>query len=187
MPIDLMALFVAVPVVLLSIGFVIALRRSAEADPDEPTVAEIDESFQLYTRATWIVTIALVVVFTSTGFQLAHQGFDAGIFSAILGSAGDWGYSPGFRMFIGASQIVASAALLFPRTATWAAGYLTIVMAGALYTQIAVGAYLLALYPVVLLAGLAFVAYERYLWRKKAPSAERERSVEDHALPPPLR
>lgn len=164
MPIDPLALFVSIPTVLLTVTFVIVVRRSAEGHPDSFTVEEIDESFQIYTGTAWFLTLAVVVLFTAAGFQIATKFFDIGPVSAVIGRFGEWGYSTTFRQFIGASEVISALLLLFPRTAIWAAGYLSIIMAGSIYTHIAYGTYALAAIPLVLLLVLVFLAYERYLW-----------------------
>lgn len=185
MPFDPLALFVSLPVVILTVTFVIALRRSTEGHPESLTVRELDEAFELYTRTTWVLTLLLVVLFTATGVQIATKLFEIGPLSAVVERFGEWGYSTTFRQFIGATEVLAAMLLLFPRTARWGAGYLAIVMAGSIYTHLAYGSYALAVVPFVLLIALVFLGYEHHLWSKKrrAKAGETDEGGEAH---PPL-
>jgi uncharacterized membrane protein YphA (DoxX/SURF4 family) len=74
------------------------------------------------------------------------------------------GYSDGFRLFIGASEIAGGIGLWLPKLAFWAALGLMVIMVGAVYTHLS-----LAEAPTgaaIALILLGFVAWQR---RKSAP------------------
>lgn len=59
---------------------------------------------------------------------------------AVEGAAGAFerfGYSQGFRLLIGILEAVGALLLLWPRTASWGAGLLIVIMMGAVYTHLA--------------------------------------------------
>lgn len=51
----------------------------------------------------------------------------------------EWGYSSRFASGIGMVELIAAALLLFPSLATYGAGILTVVLAGAIYTHMSTG------------------------------------------------
>ncbi len=51
----------------------------------------------------------------------------------------EWGYSPRFASGIGMVELIAAALLLFPSLATYGAGVLTVILAGAIYTHVSTG------------------------------------------------
>ena len=51
----------------------------------------------------------------------------------------EWGYSARFASGIGMVELIAAALLLFPSLATYGAGILTIILAGAIYTHLSTG------------------------------------------------
>ena len=53
----------------------------------------------------------------------------------------EWGYSARFAGGIGMVELIAAALLLFPSLATYGAGILTLVLAGAIYTHLSTGLY----------------------------------------------
>jgi putative oxidoreductase len=81
--------------------------------------------------AIWVLTVLLALLFVAAG---------AGKFTAdATANFQKFGYSDAFRVFIGVAEIAGGVGLLVPRLAAWAAGGLVIIMAGAVYTHIAVG------------------------------------------------
>jgi uncharacterized membrane protein YphA (DoxX/SURF4 family) len=51
----------------------------------------------------------------------------------------EWGYSARFAGGIGMAELVAAALLLVPSLATYGAGVLTLILAGAIYTHVSTG------------------------------------------------
>jgi len=51
----------------------------------------------------------------------------------------EWGYSGRFASIVGMVELVAAALLLFPSLATYGAGILTVILAGAIYTHLSTG------------------------------------------------
>ena len=51
----------------------------------------------------------------------------------------EWGYSPRFAAGIGMVELIAAALLLVPSLATYGAGILTLILAGAIYTHLSTG------------------------------------------------
>ncbi len=77
-----------------------------------------------------------------------------------------WGYSTGFMYTIGAIEVVCGLALLWPRSAPFAAVVLIGTMFGAIKTGIQFGELMHVFLPAVLIAMLASVIYthrERFL------------------------
>ncbi len=107
--------------------------------------------------AVWLLTVPLVALFLLAG---------AGKFGAeATANFQKFGYGDAFRVFIGIVEIAGAVGLLVPRLAAWAAAGLVVIMAGAVYTHIAVGINIA--FPAVtgaLLAGLAFLRHSS-AWR----------------------
>ena len=81
--------------------------------------------------ATWLLTVPLAALFLLAG---------AGKFGAeAVANFERFGYGDAFRVFIGIAELAGAMGLLVPRLATWAAAGLVVIMAGAVYTHIAVG------------------------------------------------
>lgn len=53
----------------------------------------------------------------------------------------EWGYSPRFASGIGMVELIAAALLLVPSLATYGAGILSVILAGAIYTHVSTGLY----------------------------------------------
>ncbi len=51
----------------------------------------------------------------------------------------EWGYSARFAGGIGMVELIAAVLLLFPSLATYGAGILTVILAGAIYTHLSTG------------------------------------------------
>ena len=150
MPIDPLALFVALPVLGLTGLFVYFVRQSSiEADiGDQLDMAEGRRN------GYWASSIILAGVYVLTGMPKVSGLGDT------MHRFREWGYSEDFMMFIGATEFVAGIFLLIPRTSLYAAGYLSIIMTGAIYTHLAFDTWIWALLPAGCLAFLLFIAYE---------------------------
>ncbi len=150
MPIDPMALFVAIPVLGLTGFFVYFIRQSSiEADVE----ADLDMA-KGRRNGYWASSIILAGVYVLTGMPKVSGLGD------VMHRFQNWGYSEDFMMFIGASEFVAGIFLLVPRASLFAAGYLSIIMTGAIYTHLAFDTWVWALLPAGCLAFLLFIAYE---------------------------
>jgi putative oxidoreductase len=103
----------------------------------------------------WVVSALLgaLYVFASSGKLLGDP-------QAVEGFR-NFGYSDGFRLFIGAAELSGGVALLIPRLAFWAACGLVIIMFGALYTTLGHGLVKESIPAWVALAGLIFVILQR--------------------------
>lgn len=72
-----------------------------------------------------------------------------------------WGYALWFMYLIGALEVTAGIAVLVPRVATYAAGYLGIQMLGALVTHVVNTEWLFALLPIVVGAIAIYTMWAR--------------------------
>jgi uncharacterized membrane protein YphA (DoxX/SURF4 family) len=150
MPIDPLALFVAIPILGLTALFVYFVRQSSiEADIG----GELDMA-KGRRNGYWASSVILAGVYILTGMPKVSGLGD------VMHRFQEWGYSENFMMFIGATEFVAGIFLLIPRTSLYAAGYLSIIMTGAIYTHLAFDTWIWALLPAGCLAFLAFIAYE---------------------------
>jgi uncharacterized membrane protein YphA (DoxX/SURF4 family) len=150
MPLDPLALFVAIPILGLTALFVYFVRQSSiEADIG----AELDMA-KGRRNGYWASSVILAGVYILTGMPKVSGLGD------VMHRFQEWGYSENFMMFIGATEFVAGIFLLIPRTSLYAAGYLSIIMTGAIYTHLAFDTWIWALLPAGCLAFLAFIAYE---------------------------
>jgi uncharacterized membrane protein YphA (DoxX/SURF4 family) len=105
--------------------------------------------------AAWIASVLLCVLFLYAGppkwrgaaepVEMFHQ----------------FGYSDGFRVFIGVCETLGGIALLFPIAAFWAACGLFVIMVGAVYSHLANGQAALVGAPVLAAFMLGFVAWVR--------------------------
>ena len=166
MGISIFALFVAVPVAILTALFVYFVRASSMAD--EPPVA-VERRRSLWKRPRlvgyWVSTVILSLVFIVAGLPKLGEAND------VLHRFSEWGYSEEFLLFIGASEVVAGIFLLVPQTAKYAASYLAVIMVGAIYTHLAFDTVVWALLPTFCLSFLVFIAYEAHERSKsEAPS-----------------
>src|SRR5262245_65263830 len=106
--------------------------------------------------AAWIASVLLCALFLYSGppkwqdapgpVEMFHQ----------------FGYSDGFRIFIGVCETIGGFALLFPMFAFWAACGLFVIMVGAIYSHLTHGQAALIGAPLLAAAMLAFVAWVRY-------------------------
>ena len=151
------ALFIALPVILLTLTFVYMIRVSTLAREQRRRVAGQPDSLATQARrvAYWTLTLVLSTLFILAGLPKLVE------FNLLAQSFSHWGYSESFLTFIGATELIAAIFLLIPRTALYAAGYLSIIMAGAIYTHLAFDPLSYAALPALALAGLSFIIYER--------------------------
>jgi uncharacterized membrane protein YphA (DoxX/SURF4 family) len=169
MGISIFALFVAVPVAILTALFVYFIRASSISD--EPPADE-DRPQSLWNRPRlvgyWASAIILSLVFIVAGLPKVGEAND------VLHRFSDWGYSEEFLLFIGVSEVVAAIFLLVPQTAKYAASYLAVIMVGAIYTHLAFDTVVWALLPTFCLSFLVFIAYEAHARSKSEASSTYE-------------
>lgn len=144
-----LAIFVAVPVVILTAAFLYFTRKSREEDPSGSSPEE-DGS-----KKVWAVSIVLALIFAGAGFP------KVGSMDMILTSFEKWGYPDAFHYVVGGIEFIAAIFLLIPRTATIAGLVLCGIMVGAFVTHATAGEYFMLPVNVVLFAGLAYVAWAR--------------------------
>ncbi len=154
MEINAIALFVTIPVVVLTLGFVFFLRSStlSKKHPDGVLSGEIKDNPRRV--GYWVLTLLLAGVFVFAGISKL-LGADS-----ITHQFSEWGYSEGFQTFVGVSQVVGAILLILPRSAAYAASYLGVIMAGAAYTHLAFDGPWMALIPLACLAGLGLIVHE---------------------------
>jgi len=106
--------------------------------------------------AAWVASALLAALFVVaagypkvTGAEQAVKAFR------------DFGYSDGFRVFIGACEIAGGIGLLIPRLAMWAGCGLIFIMLGALYSVLTHGGSAQAPLPLVVGLLCAFIAWAR--------------------------
>ncbi|HXX49050.1 MAG TPA: DoxX family protein [Myxococcota bacterium] len=106
--------------------------------------------------AAWVASVLLAFLFVVvTGF-----GKVAGSAQFVEGFH-KFGYSDGFRVFIGVCEISGGLGLLIPRLATWAGAGLICVMIGAVYTHLSIGDGAHAPFPAIVGLLCAFIAWVR--------------------------
>lgn len=171
MGIDIFALFVAVPVAILTALFVYFIRASSTQN-EAPSQVETKRPLWKRPRLVgyWASAVVLSVVFILAGLP------KIGEFNDVLTRFSEWGYSRDFLLFIGASELVAGIFLLIPQTALYAALYLSAVMVGAIYTHLAFDTVVWALLPAFCLSFLLFIAYEAYERRAESKSESESES-----------
>lgn len=167
--IDIIALFVAIPVVVLTITFVVVLYEPTTADPEQIQRGDAAAVLGIHTRLQWLLTIGLAVLFILTGVHIATGIPEVDAIEAVLSRFEAWGYTGDFRLFIGFTEMLAAILLIPRQTAAWAAGYLSIIMGGSIYTHFAYGSWALALIPLLCLVGLVYLGVSR------SPYTERRR------------
>lgn len=103
--------------------------------------------------ALWIVATLVAVLFFVAGGAKIGGWLDEQFI--------EWGYSPGFAVLIGVFEVLFAIALLFERSAAWAAFGLMAIMLGAIGTHLTHGEYALLLLPVSVLLLLGLIAWGR--------------------------
>jgi putative oxidoreductase len=105
--------------------------------------------------ALWVVSILLAAMFLFSGcFKLLKPD------EAKAGFV-HYGYAAWFATFIGVCEALGGIGLLLPRLAALAAGGLSIIMVGAVYTHFSHQEFQHGLTPLVLLALLIWVCFAR--------------------------
>lgn len=162
--IDLVALVIAVPIAVLTVGFVLALSEQSTPDPDRLERSDINSTLKLDSPLRWGATIGLFLLFLASGLHITTGTPSVPAVEAVLSQFELWGYSEEFALFIGGSQLFAAILLIPPQTSSWASGYLGVVMVGSIYTHLTQGALGLALVPLVVLAWTGYVGKIRLPW-----------------------
>lgn len=162
--IDITALFVAVPIVFLTVTFILVAYEDYTPDPDRLEKGDLGATLKLFTPLGWVLTVGLSVAFLVTGLHIITGIPEVQPIEAVLSRFEYWGYSQNFEIFIGTSQIFAAILLIPPQTSSWVAAYLAIMMGGSIYTHIAAGDWLLAAIPLLFLAALVYIAAHRFPW-----------------------
>ena len=82
--------------------------------------------------AVWTFTLLIALVVGRAGFGKMDQS--GGWADAFTG----WGYPPSFRVAVGVVELLSAVSLLHPRTATYGAAGIVVVMIGAMGTHVIV-------------------------------------------------
>ena len=106
--------------------------------------------------AAWVASALLFVLYTVVASPPKLMGKPEAVEGFIK-----YGYSDGFRLFIGTCEFLGGIALLIPRLAFWSACGLFIIMLGAVYTHLANNDAAHVAPAIVALAGVAFIAWVR--------------------------
>lgn len=108
-----------------------------------------------HNKAAWVTSVVLAVVFIPMGaMKLMGSEMAVEMFQ-------QWGYALWFMYLIGVLEVAAGIAVLIPRVATYAAGYLTVQMLGALVTHVVHTEWLFALLPIVMGALAIYTMFAR--------------------------
>jgi len=105
--------------------------------------------------AAWIASVLLCALFLYSGPPKWQEA------PAPVEMFHQFGYSDGFRVFIGVCETIGGIALLFPNFAFWAACGLFLIMTGAVYSHMTHGQAALWAAPVLAAYMLGFVAWVR--------------------------
>jgi uncharacterized membrane protein YphA (DoxX/SURF4 family) len=106
--------------------------------------------------AVWVASALLFVLYTVVASPPKLMGKPEAVEGFIK-----YGYSDGFRLFIGTCESLGGIALLIPRLAFWSACGLFIIMLGAVYTHLSNNDAAHVAPAVVALLILAFIAWAR--------------------------
>lgn len=68
--IDVVALVIAVPIALLTIGFVVALAQPETADPDQLQHEDLGATLKLFSPLQWGAVIGLFALFLISGLHI---------------------------------------------------------------------------------------------------------------------
>jgi uncharacterized membrane protein YphA (DoxX/SURF4 family) len=153
MPINPIAIFVTIPVVLLTVSFVQVVRTQSVEQGKQLDFIEIGRAKKIGYR---ISTIALASLYIMTGVPKLTGLFD------LIHRFEQWGYSQEFMYLVGATEFLAGLGLLIPISSTYSAIYLSVIMTGAVYTHLAFAEYQMLLLPLLCLSFLAFIIYEDF-------------------------
>lgn len=193
MPISLVALFVTLPIVGLTLTAVYFIRQTSKPGAETPEQNELAASSSGESGASlghwrrarrtgyWTSAIILAFVYMLTGVpkvtglhEVMHR------FSA-------WGYSEDFMLFIGASEFIAGIFLLLPGASKYAAAYLGVIMSGAIYTHLAFDTAIWAMLPLFCLSFLFYIGYEDRVRGTEKSAWKGEKSLGAGGRPDPAR
>jgi uncharacterized membrane protein YphA (DoxX/SURF4 family) len=149
-----LALFVAVPIVLLTSALIFFITRAREEEPGNKPAAKTFAE-ERSTKLLWAISGLLSVVFIATGFPKVGDA------QMVLTSFQKWGYPEATHYIIGAVEFVSAILLLVPSTASIAALTLSGVMVGAAVTHAVHGPFWMIGVNAVLFAGLIWVSLQR--------------------------
>jgi putative oxidoreductase len=110
--------------------------------------------------AAWVASVLLFLLYSVVASPPKLMGKPEAVEGFIR-----YGYTDGFRLFIGTCELLGGVALLMPRLAFWSACGLVIIMIGAVYTHLSHGEYVQSSGAWSALALLALVVFVR---RKQA-------------------
>jgi uncharacterized membrane protein YphA (DoxX/SURF4 family) len=156
MPIDPMALFVALPIVALtSFGVFFLCRAWAEDGSQEsPPTAESEARYsKLFTAATWVLALLYLLM------GLPKLG---SLSDVVHRFESHWGYSETFMYVVGTVEFFGAIGLLLPKIRLISAMLLGVIMSGAIYTHLAFDPAFMVLLPGTCLALLVFVGFVSY-------------------------
>ncbi|HTO70645.1 MAG TPA: DoxX family protein [Myxococcota bacterium] len=105
--------------------------------------------------AIWVVSVLLFGLYEFAGLPKLMGA------QQVVDGFRSWGFSDGFRLFIGACESLGGIALLVPRLAFWSACGLVVIMIGAIHTVVTHDMVTQAPFPAVALLLLLFVIYVR--------------------------
>ncbi len=110
----------------------------------------------------WLFSALLGLSFLAAGWPKIMPS------DSMINRFENWGYSEGFTILIGVLEFLAGAVVLIPRTATYGAVLIVVLMVGAIYTHIStqIGSPLFALVYLVMAMALSVMRYpDAYLTR----------------------
>lgn len=156
MPIDPLAMFVAVPIVGLTAFGVYFICLSWEEQAAEEPVSAPDEEASPAPTGFATATYLLAALYIVMGLP------KLGSISTALHQFQQWGYSDAFMYGVGIVEFLGALALLIPKIRLVSAVGLSFIMAGAIYTHIAFDPAFYVALPTGSLALLVFVAHTSY-------------------------
>lgn len=104
----------------------------------------------------WTVSVVVAFIILGAGLPKIFGGQDWSRNFEL------WGYPAWFRVVVGWVEVLGAILLVLPRTSLIAAGVLTVMMAGATYTQLIYGSTLATILPLVLGLLLASIVMVRW-------------------------
>ncbi len=147
MQFEFMALFIALPIALLGIFGAFVLRATAQRRP-EAYVERVE-------RSTWVLTFALALIFLMASLPKLSGSVDA------VNAFDRWGIPTSFVFWVGAVEFFGAIMLLVPRLTSAVAVLMSLLMSASLVTHVLHGEWMLALLPLLCIAGLLRLAYVR--------------------------
>lgn len=165
MPVDIISLFVALPIVALTVLGIYFLHREWVENHEEPVETEPSGAEgKLFVAATWLLAVVYIVMGVPKLSAL----------SDVVHQFHNWGYSEAFMYVIGGAEFLGAVLLLIPRLRLFAVAGLSVIMMGAIYTHLAFDPAPMVLLPTTCLALLTFVGYEsiRREWQESGSVRE---------------